>query len=81
MKAIVGRDRDAGIGGLSLTDVPYPHAGQNDVIVRVHAAGFTPGELNWPTTWVDLPAVIERPACQDTSCLAWSSSWGTAPQG
>jgi NADPH:quinone reductase-like Zn-dependent oxidoreductase len=21
--------------------------------VRVHAAGFTPGELNWPTTWAD----------------------------
>jgi NADPH:quinone reductase-like Zn-dependent oxidoreductase len=21
--------------------------------VRVHAAGFTPGELDWPTTWVD----------------------------
>ena len=45
MQAITVRDRDAGVGGLSLTDVPYPHAAQNDVIVRVHAAGFTPGEL------------------------------------
>jgi len=25
----------------------------NDVIVRVHAAGFTPGELDWPGTWAD----------------------------
>jgi NADPH:quinone reductase-like Zn-dependent oxidoreductase len=33
--------------------MPYPQAGQNDVIVRVHAGGFTPGELDWPTTWVD----------------------------
>jgi NADPH:quinone reductase-like Zn-dependent oxidoreductase len=33
--------------------LPYPHPGQNDVIVRVHAAGFTPGELNWPSTWTD----------------------------
>ena len=53
MQAITVRDRDAGVGGLSLTDVPYPHAGQNDVIVRVHAGGFTPGELDWPTTWAD----------------------------
>jgi NADPH:quinone reductase-like Zn-dependent oxidoreductase len=53
MKAITVKDRVAGVGGLSLTDMPYPHAAQNDVIVRVHAAGFTPGELNWPTTWAD----------------------------
>jgi NADPH:quinone reductase-like Zn-dependent oxidoreductase len=31
----------------------YPHAAENDVIVRVHAAGFTPGELDWPGTWTD----------------------------
>lgn len=53
MKAITVRDRDAGIAGLSLTDLPYPHAAENDVIVRVHAAGFTPGELDWPGTWTD----------------------------
>jgi NADPH:quinone reductase-like Zn-dependent oxidoreductase len=53
VKAIVARDRAAGISGLSLAEVSYPHAGENDVIVRVHAAGFTPGELEWPATWVD----------------------------
>src|SRR5215472_6622769 len=53
MRAIAVRDRDAGAGGLSLTDMPYPHAAQNDVIVGVHAAGFTPGELEWPSTWAD----------------------------
>lgn len=53
MQAITVRDRDAGIGGLTLTDLPYPHAAENDVIVRVHAAGFTPGELDWPATWTD----------------------------
>jgi NADPH:quinone reductase-like Zn-dependent oxidoreductase len=53
MQAITVRDRDAGVGGLSLTDLPYPHAAQNDVVVRVHAAGFTPGELDWSGTWVD----------------------------
>jgi NADPH:quinone reductase-like Zn-dependent oxidoreductase len=53
MRAITVRDRDAGVGGLTLTDMPYPHAAENDVIVRVHAAGFTPGELAWPATWSD----------------------------
>jgi NADPH:quinone reductase-like Zn-dependent oxidoreductase len=53
MQAITVRDRDAGVGGLSLTDMPYPNAAENDVIVQVHAGGFTPGELDWPSTWVD----------------------------
>ncbi|MEU5785094.1 NADP-dependent oxidoreductase [Micromonospora lupini] len=53
MRAITVRDRDAGVNGLTLTDMPYPHAAENDVIVRVHAAGFTPGELDWPATWTD----------------------------
>ncbi|WP_329189634.1 NADP-dependent oxidoreductase [Actinacidiphila glaucinigra] len=53
MQAITVRDRDAGSGGLTLTDMPYPHAAENDVVVRVHAAGFTPGELDWPGTWSD----------------------------
>ncbi|WP_441964278.1 NADP-dependent oxidoreductase [Mycolicibacterium houstonense] len=53
MQAITVSDRNAGIAGLSLTDMPYPHAAENDVVVRVHAAGFTPGELDWPATWTD----------------------------
>jgi NADPH:quinone reductase-like Zn-dependent oxidoreductase len=53
MQAIVARDRAAGVGGLSLAEVPYPHAAENDVVVRVHAASFTPGELDWPGTWTD----------------------------
>ncbi|MBL7494106.1 NADP-dependent oxidoreductase [Frankia sp. AgB1.9] len=53
MQAVAVRDRAAGVGGLSLAEMPYPHAAENDVIVRVHAAGFTPGELDWPGTWTD----------------------------
>ncbi len=53
MQAIVTQDRSAGISGLSLADMPYPHAAENDVVVRVHAASFTPGELDWPGTWTD----------------------------
>jgi hypothetical protein len=47
MQAIAVRDRDAGLGGLSLAELPYPHAAEKDVIVPVHATGFTRGELAW----------------------------------
>ena len=53
MQAVVVRDRDAGLAGLSLAELPYPHAAENDVVVRVHAAGMTSGELEWPGTWSD----------------------------
>jgi NADPH:quinone reductase-like Zn-dependent oxidoreductase len=53
MQAIVVRDRDAGVGGLALTEMPYPNAGENDVIVRVHGATFIATELAWTGTWVD----------------------------
>ncbi|SEE36140.1 NADPH:quinone reductase [Streptomyces sp. 2231.1] len=53
MRAITVRDREAGVNGPVLEDMPHPHAAENDVIVRVHAAGFTRGELDWPGTWTD----------------------------
>jgi NADPH:quinone reductase-like Zn-dependent oxidoreductase len=53
VQAMTVRDRAAGVDGLRLSDIPHPHAAENDVIVRVHAAGFTPGELDWPGTWTD----------------------------
>jgi len=53
MRAIVTRARAAGVSGLALADMPYPHAAENDVIVEVHAAAFTRGELEWPGTWTD----------------------------
>lgn len=53
MRAITVRDREAGVSGPALEDLPHPHAAENDVIVRVHAAGFTRGELDWPGTWTD----------------------------
>ncbi|MFD4957758.1 NADP-dependent oxidoreductase [Microbacterium sp. NPDC058389] len=53
MRAITVRDQNAGLDDLTLSEMPYPHAAENDVIVRVHAAGFTTGELTWPATWTD----------------------------
>jgi len=79
MQAITVRDRDAGAGGLSLTDVPYPHAAQNDVIVPLHAAGFTPGELDWSSTWVDRAGRDRTPSVPGHELSGVVSSWGTGP--
>ncbi len=53
MRAIVATDQSAGVQGLRLTEIDHPHAAENDVVVEVHAAGFTRGELTWPGTWTD----------------------------
>ncbi|HLY80463.1 MAG TPA: NADP-dependent oxidoreductase [Caulobacteraceae bacterium] len=38
---------------MTLVERPEPQAAINDVVVRVHAAGFTNTELEWPSTWTD----------------------------
>jgi NADPH:quinone reductase-like Zn-dependent oxidoreductase len=53
MKAIVVTDQAAGTAGMTLAERPEPQAAINDVVVRVHASGFVPTELAWPSTWSD----------------------------
>jgi NADPH:quinone reductase-like Zn-dependent oxidoreductase len=53
MKAIVVTDQAAGTAGMKLVDRPEPEAAINDVVVRIHASGFTGDELTWPSTWTD----------------------------
>jgi NADPH:quinone reductase-like Zn-dependent oxidoreductase len=53
MKAIVVTDQAAGTAGMKLAGRPEPHAAINDVVVEVHASGFVPTELAWPSTWTD----------------------------
>src|SRR3954452_16249708 len=53
MKAIVVTDEAAGTAGMTRAERPQPRATGNDVLVEVHASGFTPGELTWPGTWTD----------------------------
>ncbi|MFI6332809.1 NADP-dependent oxidoreductase [Micromonospora chersina] len=53
MKAIVVTDQAAGLAGMRLAERPEAKPALNDVVVRVHASGFTPGELTWPSTWTD----------------------------
>src|SRR5262249_26860355 len=53
MKAIVVTDQAAGTAGMKLVEQPEPQAAINDVVVQVHASGYTSGELTWPSTWTD----------------------------
>ena len=53
MKAIVATDQAAGTAGVKLVERPDPQAAINDVVVQVHASGFTGDELTWPSTWTD----------------------------
>ena len=53
MKAIVATDQSAGTAGVKLVERPEPQAGINDVVVQIHASGFTGDELTWPSTWTD----------------------------
>src|SRR5919204_2804866 len=62
MKAIVVTDQAAGTAGMTLVERPEPDAARlaslsganyGDVVVQVHASGFTGNELEWPSTWTD----------------------------
>src|SRR5205085_12211684 len=53
MKAIVAADQAAGMAGVKLVQRPEPQAAINDVVVQIHASGFTGDELTWPSTWTD----------------------------
>src|SRR6187431_1656540 len=53
MKAIVVTDQAAGTAGVKLVQRPEPQAAINDVVVQIHASGFTGDELTWPSTWTD----------------------------
>jgi NADPH:quinone reductase-like Zn-dependent oxidoreductase len=41
-----------GIEGLTYEEAPDPAPAVGDVLVKVHAAGITPTELDWPI-WTD----------------------------
>jgi NADPH:quinone reductase-like Zn-dependent oxidoreductase len=50
MKAVRAHER-GGPEVLRYEDAPVPEVGANDVLVEVHAAAVTPGELAWDETW------------------------------
>ena len=53
MKAMVVTEKAAGTAGARLADRSQPQPAINDVLVQVHASGFTGDELTWPSTWTD----------------------------
>ncbi|MBS0548327.1 MAG: NADP-dependent oxidoreductase [Proteobacteria bacterium] len=53
MKAIVVTDEARGTAGMTPEERPEPQAAINDVVVQIHASGFVPTELEWPSTWTD----------------------------
>jgi len=62
MKALVVTDEAAGIAGMTLVERPVPEPAINEVVVEVHASGFTSGELTWPSTWTDRLGRDRRPS-------------------
>jgi NADPH:quinone reductase-like Zn-dependent oxidoreductase len=62
MKAIVVTDQTAGTAGMTLVERPDPEPALNDVVVAVHASGFVPDELTWPSTWTDRRGLDRTPS-------------------
>ena len=81
MKAIVVTDQAAGTAGMKLVERPEPQgaalaslsgANYGDVVVQVHASGFTGDELAWPSTWSIVSAVTGRLRSPATNWPEWS---------
>ncbi|MEW2424123.1 NADP-dependent oxidoreductase [Streptomyces nigra] len=89
MKAIVVTDRAAGTAGMQLRERPEPQtsklaslegANYGDVVVAVHASGFTGDELEWPSTWVDRLGRDRTPSIpgHEVAGVVTALSYGTA---
>lgn len=86
MRAIVARNQAAGLSGLELRERPDPSPAINDVIVEVHAAGFVPTELDWPSTWSDragrdrAPSVVGHEVAGVVAALGYGTTGLTVGQ-
>jgi len=80
MKAIVVTDQVAGTAGMTLVERPEPQAAINDVVVQVHASGFVPTELAWPSTWTDrlghdrTPSIVGHELAGVVSALGYGTT-------
>ncbi|BCJ33975.1 NADPH:quinone reductase [Actinocatenispora thailandica] len=81
MKAIVVTDEAAGLAGMTLAQRPEPAAAINDVVVAVHASGFVPTELEWPSTWVDRAGRDRTPSVAGHELAGVVSSLGYGTTG
>ncbi|WP_020013470.1 NADP-dependent oxidoreductase [Promicromonospora sukumoe] len=89
MRAIVVTDPAAGRAGMRLVERPRPDAERlasldgasyGDVVVEVHASGFTGNELEWPSTWVDRLGRDRTPSIpgHEVAGVITSLGYGTA---
>jgi NADPH:quinone reductase-like Zn-dependent oxidoreductase len=62
MKAIVVSDEAAGTAGMMLVERPEPQPAINDAVVQIHASGFVPTEMEWPSTWTDRRGLDRAPS-------------------
>jgi NADPH:quinone reductase-like Zn-dependent oxidoreductase len=62
MKAIVVTEATEALAGMTLVERPEPSAAINDVIVQIHASGFVPTEMEWPSTWTDRRGLDRTPS-------------------
>ncbi|WP_433472882.1 NADP-dependent oxidoreductase [Spirillospora sp. CA-142024] len=69
-----------GSDGLVFEDAPMPSGATGDVVVRVHAAGFVPDELDWPGTWADRAGRDRTPSipAHDVAGVVTEVRYGTA---
>src|SRR3954463_11450162 len=81
MKTIVVTDEAAGTAGMTLAERPEPEAASNDVLVEIHASGFTPGELSWPGTWTDRSGRDRRPSIPGHEVAGTVSALGYGTRG
>jgi NADPH:quinone reductase-like Zn-dependent oxidoreductase len=86
MRAIVVTDEAAGAAGMTLAERPEPQASINDVIVEVHASGFVPTEVGWPSTWTDragrdrTPSIVGHELAGVVSALGYGTTGLTVGQ-
>src|ERR1700748_2904642 len=86
MKAIIVTDQAAGTLGMKLAEQPEPPAAINDVIVQIHASGFVPTEMEWPSTWTDrrdrdrTPSIPGHELAGVVTALGWGTTGLSAGQ-
>ncbi|WPU96958.1 NADP-dependent oxidoreductase [Mucilaginibacter sabulilitoris] len=80
MKAIIVTNEAEGTAGMKLTARAEPIAAMNEVVVQVHASGFTFNELEWPSTWTDRRDVNRTPSIpgHEFSGVVTALGYGTA---
>jgi NADPH:quinone reductase-like Zn-dependent oxidoreductase len=78
MRAVRIHER-GGSEGLVVEDAPDPRPATGDVVVRVHAAGFVPDELDWPGTWADRAGRDRTPSipAHDVAGVVTEVAYGT----